>query len=308
MGGPSLQHSTTPSPQSSRSAWLRLLRVPNLLTVPGDPLAGYLLAAGAGADVSWNLAAVLAVALLLYAAGLVLNDLADREVDARERPNRPLPSGAIRSSTARVAAGLALVVAVGLSAGLERTAFAATLALLSAILLYNFALKSTALGPACMGVCRGLSLLLGAAIVKDGLLPWAVAAALAIYVAVVTLVARREMAGAVPFAWTLQPALAVLVNLVVLTRAGGAAPAEQGRLGTVLFLAFALAGLGAWRLHASGPRAAPEIISLWISVLIVLQAAYCLAAGAGALGLLAALLLLLLWPVNRLLAARIAGS
>ena len=34
----------------------------------------------------------------LYAAGMVLNDAFDAELDARERPERPIPSGRISRS------------------------------------------------------------------------------------------------------------------------------------------------------------------------------------------------------------------
>ena len=71
--------------------WLRLLRFPNLFTVPGDPLAGFFLA-GAAAPPGNALLAV-GAALCFYVCGLVLNDLVDVGEDARERPGRPLPAG-----------------------------------------------------------------------------------------------------------------------------------------------------------------------------------------------------------------------
>jgi 4-hydroxybenzoate polyprenyltransferase len=75
------------------SAWLRLLRLPNLLTVPGDVLAGFLLApAAAGGAGSIRCLLAIPAGLLLYAAGLVLNDLFDYAEDLRDRPDRPLPS------------------------------------------------------------------------------------------------------------------------------------------------------------------------------------------------------------------------
>ena len=79
-------------------AWLQLFRVPNLLTVPGDPLAGFLIAAGGRLDS--RAACAVVASLAFYAAGLAMNDLADFAEDTRERPKRPLPSGAIPRSTA----------------------------------------------------------------------------------------------------------------------------------------------------------------------------------------------------------------
>ncbi|MEA3189035.1 MAG: hypothetical protein QOD99_2865, partial [Chthoniobacter sp.] len=69
--------------------WLQLFRAPNLFTVPGDPLAGYLLVVRG----SFNGAVLPAIgaSICFYAAGLLMNDLADFAEDRRERPERPLP-------------------------------------------------------------------------------------------------------------------------------------------------------------------------------------------------------------------------
>ena len=53
---------------------------------------------------------------------------------------------------------------------------------------------------------------------------------------------------------------------------------------------------------------APGAIGLLISALIPLQAAMCLAAGAGAWGMAAAFLILLAWPLNRWLARAVPAS
>ena len=54
-------------------AWPRLLRLPNLLTVPGDILAGFLLAPAARPADWAQLPLAFLAGLLLYAAGLILN-------------------------------------------------------------------------------------------------------------------------------------------------------------------------------------------------------------------------------------------
>ena len=69
--------------------------------------------------------AVVAVAMaLFYTAGMILNDVADLEVDRRERPERPLPSGAV-SRTAALAAFCALSGAGRAAAGRDRRRAAA---------------------------------------------------------------------------------------------------------------------------------------------------------------------------------------
>lgn len=146
-------------------AWLRLLRIPNLLTVPGDPIAGYLLAlVCCGAEFSLlALTATVGAALCLYSFGLLLNDLVDLKVDLQERPERPLPSGQITVSAARGAAvGLAFTgLNLALFAGVRVLCAAAALAAL--IVLYNAGLKRLPIvGAMIMGLCRGGSFLLGA--------------------------------------------------------------------------------------------------------------------------------------------------
>ena len=71
-------------------AWIRLLRAPNLFTVPGDVLAGCAVAAVDHAIEPARLFAALVASLCLYASGLIMNDLVDEKTDRRERPSRPI--------------------------------------------------------------------------------------------------------------------------------------------------------------------------------------------------------------------------
>jgi len=162
--------------RSKLGAWLQLLRLPNLLTVPGDPIVGffswesirYFSSTEKGyidiGRVSMLIPCVIA-AVLLYCAGLILNDLFDLKEDRRDRPGRPLPSGQIST---RIAAGGAIVLLIG---GVAAAAFngplcAAIAAVLAAMVLsYNAGVKRIPIaGPLNMGLCRGLSVLLGLAI------------------------------------------------------------------------------------------------------------------------------------------------
>ena len=184
-------------------AWLELFRVPNLLTVPGDPLAGWLLAVGG----VWHpaLLAVVAASLSFYALGLIANDILDYKTDVRERPSRPLPSKRI-SPIAAVSVALLLCGAAPVLAWLAGpSAFDVGVLLFLVIVLYNSMLKSVpVIGPLTMGLCRGLNLLMGAAasVVVNGvvILPHAAmlrvsvaAAILILYVAIITALARREV-------------------------------------------------------------------------------------------------------------------
>lgn len=145
-------------------AWLRLFRAVNLPTVPGDVLVGAAaVLAGGGADVP----ALPVVAASVAVCGLYLFGLADNDiVGASTDVARPIPEGLVSLRAARVARGLCLFVAmvVGAAANLPPGWWIAAFALAAAIVVYNRT-------KAClvMGLCRGLSVLCGAAAVAaDG--------------------------------------------------------------------------------------------------------------------------------------------
>lgn len=151
--------------------WARLVRIPTVFTILADVSAAFLLVAH-GPQPLGRMAAIVGAGVMFYWSGMIFNDLFDVEEDRRERPSRPLPSGAIAVSTARSAAilfmALGIVFAV-LSGFIPAEGFATTwrpagvaIALAIMILLYNGPLKSTPLAPMAMGTCRVLSFLLGA--------------------------------------------------------------------------------------------------------------------------------------------------
>jgi 4-hydroxybenzoate polyprenyltransferase len=172
---------------------VELVRAPAALTVPGDSLAG---AAAAGWPFGRRTAGLAASSVCLYWAGMALNDYADREVDAVERPGRPIPSGRIRPrvalgvATGLTAAGLGLA---GLFGGWRALAVAAPLA--GTVWAYDLVLKSTPAGPVAMAAARTLDVLLGAG---PGALRLAAPAALAVgaHTLAVTVLSRAEVAGA----------------------------------------------------------------------------------------------------------------
>jgi 4-hydroxybenzoate polyprenyltransferase len=182
------------------SPYLRLARLPNVFTSLADVLAG-LLIARAG-HLQPRDAALVAASGLLYPAGMVLNDFFDRELDARERPERPIPSGEV-SARAAGRLGFTLLaggVALASLAGLASAATAAALA--AAIVLYDALTKSTVVGPVIMGLCRLLNVALGLSVAADvhtlRTLPMAGVAlpvGLGIYTCLLTLLARDEVHG-----------------------------------------------------------------------------------------------------------------
>lgn len=156
---PSRTHTSSPDRARAR-AWAELLRLPALFTVPGDALAG---AAAVSARPTARTLLAIASSLCLYEAGMALNDWADRDVDAVERPHRPLPSGRIRPAAALGAACALTGAGLSLAACAGRPALTVAAPLAATVWAYDLALKNTPAGPFAMATARGLDLLLGAA-------------------------------------------------------------------------------------------------------------------------------------------------
>jgi 4-hydroxybenzoate polyprenyltransferase len=182
--------------------YAQLLRLPNVFTAFADILLGTI-AAGV-----WLANPIGAIMLLLasgcqYCSGMVWNDYFDFEIDKRERPFRPLPSGRIAHSTAftiaiaLLAAGVLLALVSGITPGHWTIVPGALAALLAvAILLYDALLKHTFLGPLAMASCRFLNVLLGLSLANGEEFPWIMrlhfAAVVGIYIVGVTWFARQE--------------------------------------------------------------------------------------------------------------------
>ncbi len=159
-------HSTSERPRShipssfsaSLFGWLRLLRVPNLLTVPGDVLAGYLAASTVHPEPSLALWITVAASLAFYSAGLILNDVTDLEEDRAHRPTRPLPSGIVGKKSAAAVMVVLFVIAIGLTTLAGARTFRIGLALGAAILMYTLKLKAHAgTGLLMLGLCRAVN-------------------------------------------------------------------------------------------------------------------------------------------------------
>ncbi len=311
------------SQRTALHTWLQLLRAPNLFTVPGDALAGFLLASG-GIPHPLMLAVMLA-SMCFYGAGLLLNDLADLEEDRRERPNRPLPSGAADPRIVRIATGILACAGLLLCLVRSVSTLQVGLLLLAFIATYNlWAKKFPVLGPLNMGACRGLSLQLGAWIGLHGEAHWqspAVAstialapiatAGLTLYIALVTNLARVEtqaqpsrLPRALPFVGLLLAVVPFFCFAI-----DRAHPFEPFNVALYALSAYTLyAGFKIHRrlMHEPAPPI-PPMIGQFIRLLLPLQAVGCVASR-GLTGAIAAVILLVLWPVSRSVSKRFYAS
>jgi 4-hydroxybenzoate polyprenyltransferase len=180
-------------------ALIEILRPANVVTAAADVLAGYA-AAGAVQGNGGNLGALpwlLASTVCLYAGGIVLNDFFDRHLDARERPERPIPSGRIRASTAATIGFVLLFAGIGLAFSASPASAAMAMAISASVLLYDtWGKHRKFFGPVNMGTCRALNLLLGVSAVPSALTGRLTLALLPlVYIAGVTALSRGEVHG-----------------------------------------------------------------------------------------------------------------
>lgn len=195
------------------AAIAELVRLPAVLSAPGDTLVG--VASSGRPTEPARTVALVASSSCMYMAGMALNDYADRDLDAEERPHRPIPSGRVSPRFALRLAGLltgASVAAALLADGLR--SLRVWLPLAGAVWGYDLYLKRTAAGPVAMSACRALDVLLGARGAR-GALP--AAGVVGAHTAVVTTVSRQEESGSGPEV----PAAALAGTLAVAAAALG---------------------------------------------------------------------------------------
>jgi hypothetical protein len=278
-----------------------LVRLPSVLSVPGDVLLG---AATSGSrERPAKIAGLTTASSCLYLAGMALNDYADRKTDAAERPGRPIPSGrvsprfALRLAAGLTVAGLGLAYAAG-----GRRSLGVALPLAATVWAYDLAVKKTAWGPVAMAGCRSLDVLMGATDIRKSLPAVGVIGG---HTFLITTVSRKEAQGG-----TKGLALGALAGTAAVT--AGAAEISLGKSGAGAFgwtpRVAALALLGA---HASSmgkaelgalktpnPSNLQRIVGSGVLGLMPLEAG--MLAGAGALG--RAAVLAAGWPLARKLA------
>jgi 4-hydroxybenzoate polyprenyltransferase len=228
---------------SVRPRWRSLLllsRVSNLPTVWSNVLAGTVAGwagAGGGALDGTALAPVLLSASAFYTGGMFLNDAFDARFDRTARPERPIPRGEVGLREAFAIGGALLGVGVLLLAPHPR-AVVLGLVLAAAIVFYDYRHKGRPFAPLVMGACRGLVYLIAAA--ASGAIAGAAAAgalAMVVYVAGLTVVAKRAGANA---RW-LVPALIAGISIldaifIVVVWPGGLPLALAAALGFPLTL------------------------------------------------------------------------
>jgi len=158
--GENYMESSRPAVFLQPSTYLEIARLPNLITVAADVLAGYWIANGVIIDS--QLLYLLLAASAVFAAGCALNDYCDREIDPRDCPGRSISRGKVHPQKALILSFALFTVGLGASvlAGASTPQIVILLSIMA--VLYNVKTKEKAfLGPLNMAGYRSLNLILG---------------------------------------------------------------------------------------------------------------------------------------------------
>ncbi len=264
----------------SLATTLKLGRVSNLPTVWTNGLTGLVL--GGGALLDPRTLPVLVALSLFYVGGMYLNDAFDADIDRKERPDRPIPSGQIDQRTVMnggivmFIVGLCILLWVGFVAeeGTGGWPSVAGLVLVTAIVVYDWHHKGNPFGPYVMGVCRMMVYVTAGLCFLVPPPAWLLLAAILLfsYLIGLTVIARQENLTEIDGMW---PLLLFAPPLIY-----GAVSVGSNLTATLAFiLLVAVIGIAFWMLR----RRLPGDIGLAVSVLIagicVLDAIFLASAG-----------------------------
>ena len=179
--------------------FFRLMRPANIVTSVADVLAGIAISGYfLTFETDYFPVLMLCIATIgLYGGGIVFNDVFDADLDKIERPERAIPSGAVKLKEA-IFLGAFLLLS-GIVAAFTIAALSGIIAILIAFfaLLYNkYSKHHSFLGPLNMGLCRGLNLLLGVSIIAAILNEWYFLGIVPlIYIFSITMISQGEVHG-----------------------------------------------------------------------------------------------------------------
>lgn len=182
------------------------MRPANLITAVADISAGfavgYTLSTGsniwAGFEPYASNFLLLCLATIgLYGGGVVFNDVCDIELDKKERPERPLPSGKVSKRQAVILGMVLFLIGIGAAFLVGVISGGIAIAVASLAFLYDAKSKHHVFwGPLNMSLCRAGNLMLGVSIFADTL---STASFLAIfpilYIGSITLISQGEVGG-----------------------------------------------------------------------------------------------------------------
>ncbi len=290
--------------------YLQLCRPPNLPTAAADVLAGLAIAGFFVASETGSFifpleekAILLVVAsVLLYAGGVVLNDVFDVALDTVERPERPIPKGIVPLKHAAIFGFSLLLTGVGASFVAGTLHGVVALVLAGAILLYNKYSKHHGFwGPLNMGLCRGLNLLLGL-VYFGSFLQTGYCIIPVIYIFAITRISQGEVYGNNKRSILLAGLLYVFVILLVILLHQKVTHLEPYYIYFLLLFSLAVYVPLIKAYRENGPKQIRNAVKAGVLSLILLDAALAVAHSSWIVGVLIVLLLPLSIILSRMFA------
>lgn len=120
----------------SAQGFLRITRPVNAIVAGIAAIVAYLIATGTEIPAA---ALLFVIVALITAAGNVINDYFDADIDAVNRPDRPIPAGSVRRESAKRFAGILFVAGVFVS--LFTTPLCIAIALFNSLILFAYAAR-----------------------------------------------------------------------------------------------------------------------------------------------------------------------
>ncbi|MBZ9731437.1 UbiA-like protein EboC [Salegentibacter sp. JZCK2] len=188
-------------------AHLRLMRPANIVTAIADVLAGFAVSGAAlqlflsqetiAGTLLFSLLWLVLATIGLYGGGIVFNDVFDAELDRKERPERPIPSGEASVLSASILGSLLFLIGIGAAWQVSLLSGIIALAVAGLAVLYDsWGKHQLIFGPVNMGLCRGGNLLLGVSVIPSAVQKfWFLALIPVIYIAAITMISRGEVHG-----------------------------------------------------------------------------------------------------------------
>lgn len=288
-------------------ATLELIRPANIVTAFADILAGAAAATGilmvsdpttvlVQSQIYW----LLLTTFGLYGGGIVFNDFFDASLDAKERPERAIPSGRVSKTYAGILGGMLLLLGITSAFIVNQTAGILAVFISVCALYYDAKAKhSTLSGPLFMGSCRGGNLLLGAALFPASLETlWPLALLPLAYIGSITLISQGEVKGGSKISGIIASLIVSIISVALLLLAILPSYSLLATLPFALFFGFMVIPAFVKAAKQPFPGLIKKAVKRGVLSLIILNSAI----AAGFAGIAVGVALLLLLPISVLFA------
>lgn len=175
--------------------YAELSRLSNIPTVLTNVLVGCAIGASGKTIPFATIAALTIAMMLMYIAGMALNDYFDTEIDRVERPGRPIPSGRISRQGALIFTIICFAISTAIMSFQALPSLLFSFALMACIVLYDLIHKKFASSVVLMGLCRGLVYLATASAIAWPVslnIALTLAFVITVYIVLLTMIARGE--------------------------------------------------------------------------------------------------------------------